>query len=72
MVMWDGGSETAAALADEYDLTFPILHDPNMELFNRWNPTGATPSSTMIDRGVEVYDFDIAWYQDLIESLVYE
>jgi peroxiredoxin len=71
MVMYDGSTEQNRALADELGLTFPVVSDTSMSLFDRWDPTGATPSGTFLDRGSVVSEIDVIWYPGLIEELVY-
>ena len=71
MVMYDATPETARALGEELGLTFPILSDPSYELFNRWNETHATPSSTIIDRGAVVAETETVWYPAQLEGYVY-
>lgn len=72
MVFYDGTPETAAAFAEERGLTFPVLSDPNRELFNRWDPAGTTPSTTLISRGVRVHDIDTTWHTAMLEELLAE
>ena len=71
MVFYDGTPESMKEFADEKGLTFPVLSDPNKEVFGRWNPTSATPKTTLIDRGVEVYEVDTTWYPQMLEDLLY-
>jgi peroxiredoxin len=71
MLMYDGQSAENLAYAEEYKLTFPVLSDLNMEVFGRWNPTGVTPSTTLIDRDLVVYAIDTTWYPAQVEGLVY-
>lgn len=71
MVMYDGFPENNREYGDEYGLTFPILSDTTLSLFARWNPSGETPSTTLLDRGVVVHEIDTTWYAAQIEALVY-
>lgn len=71
MVMYDAAPAETKAYADEKSLTFPILSDPNREVFGRWDPSITVPSSTIIDRGAVVAEIDTTWYQSLIEGYVY-
>ena len=71
MVMYDGTSSSTMALAEEMGLTYPILSDPNGELFDRWDPDYFTPSTTFVARGGVVEMVDTVWYQSLVEELVY-
>ncbi len=71
MVMVDGSPDQNRALADELGLTFPVLSDTRMELFDRWDPSGETPSGTFLERGSVVSEIDVIWYPGMIEELVY-
>ncbi len=71
MVMYDGTPEAARRLADELGLTYPVLSDPGLEVFGRFNPDGATPTSTFISPGAEVARVDVGWYPALVEELLY-
>ncbi len=72
MVMYDTTSAEAAAYAAEKNLSFPILSDPNREVFARWDPSITVPNSTIIDRGALVAEIDTAWYQSMLEAYVYD
>ena len=72
MVFYDGTPETTAAFAQERGLTFPILSDPDRVVFDRWNPSGGTPSTTMLARGARVHAVDTTWYPAQIEELLAE
>lgn len=70
MVFYDGTPEKTRAFAEEAGLTFPVLSDPDRVLFDRWNEAGATPSTTMLGRGVRVHEIDTTWYPAMIEELL--
>lgn len=72
MVMYDGSPSENLQFAESRSLTFPILSDTSMELFERWDPSGSTPSSTLLDRGLEVHAVDTSWYTSQLEALIYE
>ena len=72
MIMRDGDATRAAELAEEHGLTYPILDDSAMEVFERWNPEMTTPSSTFIHRGMVVEMVGTQWYNALVEELVTE
>ena len=46
----DGNLDRNIEYAETYGLNFPILSDIDFEVFNRWNPTMQTPSTTFISR----------------------
>lgn len=71
MIMYDGTPERARDLGEQLGLTFPILSDPNYEVFGRWDESNVTPSSTIIDRGSEVAIIDTTWYPAQLEELIY-
>ena len=71
MVMYDGTSAAAMDLANELGLTFPVLSDPGLEVFDRFNPTGETPNSAFILPGAEVHSTEVGWYPALVEDLLY-
>lgn len=71
MVMYDGTPESAKQLGEQLGLTFPILSDPTGLVFDRWDESGITPSSTVLDRGVEVAHVDTTWYPAQLEELIY-
>lgn len=72
-----GASKTALAeFAEQYDLTFPILHDPSGSIQSTYQTTGV-PESFLIDTdgvirrrlaGATVWDHDR--YRELIRSLL--
>lgn len=70
MVFYDGTPETTAAFAQEKGLTFPVLSDPDRRVFDRWDPEGVTPSSTLLSRGVKVHDIDTSWHTAMLEELL--
>ena len=72
VIMYDGTIADTLALAEEEGLNYPILIDPNHELFERWNPENKMPSTTMIRRESVVHSIDQTWHTLLIEELVYE
>lgn len=72
MVMYDGTPDGAMGLADELGLTFPVLSDPSLEVFERFNPNGETPTSTFIVEGSVVHTIDVGWYPGLIEEILAE
>lgn len=72
MVFYDGTPETTKAFADERNLNFPILSDPDKTVFDRWNPSGGTPSTTVLGRGVEVHAVDTTWHTAMLEELMGE
>jgi len=72
MIFYDGTPESTREFAQEKGLTFPILSDPDRKVFNRWNPAGGTPSTTLIGRGARVHEVDTTWYPALIEELLAE
>jgi len=71
MVMYDGDPASALALGEDIGLTFPILSDPDGELFERWDPSYTTPSTTLIDKGSEVWATETTWYTAQLEELLY-
>jgi peroxiredoxin len=71
MVMYDTTPSEAGLYADEKNLGFPILSDPDQEVFGRWDPSITVPSSTILDRGAVVAEVGTTWYQSLIEGYVY-
>lgn len=71
MIMYDGDTASMKGLAEEMGLTFPILADPRYEVFDRWDPSRATPSSTLFKPGALVEKVDTTWYTDMIEDALY-
>ncbi|MBK7755953.1 MAG: hypothetical protein IPI35_06010 [Deltaproteobacteria bacterium] len=71
LVMSGGDSNTAKTLADENGLTFPVLTDPSYEVFNRWNPSNTTPSTTLLRPGGLVEEIETTWYPEQIEEPLY-
>lgn len=72
LVMYDGTSSQAMALANDLDLNFPILLDPGLEVFDRFNPDGETPTSTFLTEGSVVHTIDVGWYPALVEEILAE
>lgn len=70
MVFPDGTPESTMALAQERGLTFPILSDPERTLFNRWNPAGGTPNTTILGRGVRVEQIEGGWHRQMLEDFL--
>ena len=48
-----------------------MLTDPNYEVFNRWNPSYTTPSTTLLRPGLVVEEIETTWYPEQIEELLY-
>jgi hypothetical protein len=71
MVMYDGTSAASMQLANELGLTFPVLSDPELEVFDRLNPNGETPKSTFLSEGLVVEHVSVGWYPGLVEELLY-
>jgi hypothetical protein len=71
LVMNGGDSTTAKTLADDNGLTFPVLVDPTYEVFQRWNPSYTTPSTTLLRPGLVVEEVETTWYPEQIEALLY-
>lgn len=71
LVMSSGDSATSKQLVDENGLTFPVLVDPTLEVFKRWNPSYATPSTTYLRPGLVIEEIDTTWYPERIEELLY-
>ncbi len=71
MLMYDGTSAQSMAMAEELNLTFPILNDTGLEVFDRLDPSGATPKSTFLDVEVVVHSVEVAWYPGMIEEILY-
>lgn len=71
MVMYDATPESARAFAEEKDLSFPVLSDPSGALFARWDPSGDTPSTTILDRWTTVWSIDRTWYLAMLEEVLY-
>lgn len=70
MVMYDGTPEKNLDLAQKKGLKFPVVSDPGMTLFKRWDPTNKTPSTTLIRPGAEVFQIDEGWHTESIEELL--
>ncbi|MEL6348707.1 MAG: hypothetical protein AAFV53_36725 [Myxococcota bacterium] len=58
VVMWQGSPEDAGILAAQLNLTYPVITDLELSLFDRWNTLSVTPSTTVIERGVRVEAID--------------
>lgn len=71
LVMNGGDSTSAKTLADENGLTFPVLVDPTYEVFNRWNPSYTTPSTTFLRPGLVIDQIETTWYPEQVEELLY-
>ncbi len=70
MIFADGTVEKTSQFAKEKGLTFPVLSDPDRVVFDRWNAAGATPSTTMLAKGLVVHEIDTVWYPAMIEELL--
>ena len=70
MVMYDGTSAAAMDLANELGLTFPVLSDPGLEVFDRFNPTGR-PQLGLHPAGCRGPLHRGRWYPALVEDLLY-
>lgn len=71
MVMYDATPETAYAFAQDKGLSFPVLSDPSGMVFARWDPSGDTPSTTIVDRQTTVWSIDRTWYLAMLEEVLY-
>ena len=71
LIMYDGTPESMMQLAEERDLTFPVLADPEMTVFDRFDPEYITPSSTFLVPGSEVHSIDVSWHNALVEEVLY-
>ena len=70
LLFYDGNLDSNIEYAETYGLNFPILSDINYEVFERWNPSMQTPSTTFISRDSVVHSTEQTWYPDLVDELV--
>ena len=70
MVMRDGNPQKNLDLAQKKGLNFPVVSDPSGVLFERWDPTNKTPSTTLIRKGVEVFTIDEGWHTESIKDML--
>lgn len=70
LIFMDGNLDRNIEYAETYGLNFPILSDIEYEIFDRWNPTRVTPSTTFISRGSIVHSTEQVWYPELIDDVV--
>lgn len=70
LLFYDGNLDRNIEYAETYGLNFPILSDINYEVFERWNPSMQTPSTTFISRDSVVHSTEQTWYPDLVDDLV--
>lgn len=70
--MAGGDTSAAAQMAEELGLNYPVLVDPGYEVFQRWDESYVTPSSTFFSPGMVVEAIDTTWTPTYIEELLYE